>query len=370
MNKNCLVLSPVAIAVYFLMAVPAHANIKDIEQNSASEALVPETLIISQNTDVEEKEISSPTTLTDLSQRQDATIPVQSWNTTWDEYNSALEALVPEASVVKEKLTTLPKQGEVKVKRTSPTTLMQFSESSFQATDLTPLAIANQNAFDLMASDTDGNPSPISQAEAASDQTVSKQGFYVSVAGAVQSRGDAQDFIGKSTFSPDYGLMGAVGYRMGNIRLEGEYNYFKNNFSGSTFFKDGTTEPLGPAQSSPGAYVDGRALMFNAYYDIPIKGSALKPYIGAGVGVYEAHIVNLSPAGFGGFVANATSSDRFAFQLRTGLSYSLSRELDVFLGYRYFQGKQFEYPIENSPLVLKPNGLESHSGELGIRYNF
>ncbi|MFM8293102.1 MAG: outer membrane protein, partial [Microcystaceae cyanobacterium] len=83
----------------------------------------------------------------------------------------------------------------------------------------------------------------------------------------------------------------------------------------------------------------GRAIMINAYYDFPVS-EQFRPYIGAGIGTYNARINDLSPPGFGGFVANGDSADRFAFQLRAGISYLFTPNFEVFTGYRYFHGEQ------------------------------
>lgn len=199
--------------------------------------------------------------------------------------------------------------------------------------------------------------------------------FYVTLYGIpLQGRASAQDFIGIATFKQGYGLGGAIGYRFdNNLRAELEYSYLDNGFQDLSFFIPGTTT-VAPNQpeKSPGANVKGRAITVNAYYDFPVS-EQFRPYIGAGIGTYNARINSLSPPGFGGFVANGDSPDRFAFQLRAGISYLFTPNFEVFTGYRYFKGNEFEYTIENSgtpPLVLRPNGLESNSLELGLRYGF
>jgi opacity protein-like surface antigen len=201
-----------------------------------------------------------------------------------------------------------------------------------------------------------------------------KDGIYVTFYGVpIQRREFAQDFIGRATFETGSGLGAAVGYRYRDFRFDAEYSYFRNDFNELSFFVPGTTT-VAPNQPerSPDAFVNGRAIMFNLYYDIPIS-QRFRPYIGGGIGFYEAFINDLSPPGFGGFVANGKSPNRFAFQLRAGISYAITPNFDIFTGYRYFKGERFEYTIENSgtpPLVLRPNGLKSNSWEIGLRYTF
>jgi opacity protein-like surface antigen len=421
MNKHWLVCSVAAIAMGLAIADSALAVPTTIEQNSEStEAQVIETSPVKQKPNFSHKtNDEEEKTIFDLSETSESiTIEQNSASTEAQEdltfsgaFNShqvnqefkspdtSQSQLKPTIRETKSQLKqtsaispeidfshrshesaqpTLPVQEkliskDVEKEKTilSPTSLIDFSRASIQATDLALEAIADKDVLQ-MASDTNANPSLIAQAESATTSNRSKQGLYISFAGAYQDRASAQDFIGIATFYPGPSWMGAVGYRIDNFRIEGEYSYFRNDFDKLTFFTPGTTTASGPAQTSPGAYVDGRAIMFNAYYDIPINGSSLKPYIGGGLGFYNAHIVNLSPPGFGGFVANGFSPDRFAFQLRAGLNYAISRKFDIFLGYRYFQGNRFRYTIDNSspPLVLRPNGLESHNLELGVRYNF
>jgi opacity protein-like surface antigen len=210
----------------------------------------------------------------------------------------------------------------------------------------------------------------------AANPFVRKDGFYVMFYGVpVQGRDRAQDFIGRATFDIGFGFAGGLGYRAGDFRFDAEVQYFKNNFKDLFFFIPGTTTVApGQPEQSPDAFVNGRAVMFNLYYDVPIASlPRFRPYVGAGIGFYTAFINDLSPPGFGGFVANGTSPNRFAYQLRAGFNYAITSQLDFFTGYRFFKGNRFEYTIENSgtpPLVLQPNGLKSHSWEIGLRYVF
>jgi opacity protein-like surface antigen len=193
-------------------------------------------------------------------------------------------------------------------------------------------------------------------------------GFYVQgIYAPYQERARACDDIGCSTFDSGYSGGGALGYQHGPFRVEFEYNVFSNDFDESTF-ADPAVVPR-TQKSIQRAYVDGRSLMVNAYYDFQINDRWM-PYLGAGIGSYEANIKNLQPPAFGPFVANATSSDRFAYQFRAGVTYVINPAFSVFSGYRYFKGDRFEYPIENSDLVIRPNGLESHAVELGVRLKF
>ncbi|MEM8502344.1 MAG: P44/Msp2 family outer membrane protein [Cyanobacteria bacterium P01_D01_bin.1] len=203
------------------------------------------------------------------------------------------------------------------------------------------------------------------------EEVYRQDGPYLTIYGVpIQRRGFAEDSIGRATFDNGGGGGGAIGYRLGDFRFDAELSYFTNPFNELFFFNPGTTE-VAPNQpeESPGAFVDGRAVMFNVYYDIPLS-KRFRPYVGAGVGFYNGRINDLSPPGFGGFVANSSSPNLAAYQLRAGLNYSPNSRFDLFTGYRFFRGERFEYPIENSDLLLRPNGLKSSSLEAGVRVVF
>jgi len=205
-----------------------------------------------------------------------------------------------------------------------------------------------------------------------------RDGFYLTLLGSpIQSRKFAQDFIGRATFTDGSASGGAIGYRWGDFRFEGEIQYFSNGFDLLTFLDQATGQFIFPSQRSPGATVDGRSIMFNIYYDYPLS-ERWRPYLGLGAGFYRAQINGLSPEGFGGFVAFGESPDRFAYQLRLGIAYAVDANFEILAGFRYFKGDTFEYTIRSSTsltpdgslLVLRPNGLETQSIELGIRYHF
>ena len=216
-----------------------------------------------------------------------------------------------------------------------------------------------------------------------------RDGFYIQANFApVESRGSACDPIGCSTFKTGISGGGAVGYQKNNMRVEVEYMNYSNDFQQSTFaqnFPAGCgvvpgplcTALAGESQRSRGrAWVQGNALMFNSYYDIPTN-NRLRPYIGGGFGVYSGNINNLNLPAFNNALGGAVSSNSilsFAGQIRAGLGYALSNQLTAFLGYRYFKGAGYTYPLAVNgtpiPATIHPNGLSSSSLELGLRWQF
>jgi opacity protein-like surface antigen len=127
----------------------------------------------------------------------------------------------------------------------------------------------------------------------------------------------------------NYGLF--VGYRMGDIRLEGE------------FFSTGTSQlNLGVIEGDPAStaalssgIARSSAYMVNAYYDIPL-GNTIKPYVGAGVGLMTSSFIGSSVVNPGPTDETYDASrSGLAYQLKAGFSYAMDSKTDVFLQYRY-----------------------------------
>jgi len=133
----------------------------------------------------------------------------------------------------------------------------------------------------------------------------------------------------------------APGYDFGDFRLESEFAYQVNNVGkiNQSFVKGGDVTNL--------------SLLFNGYYDF-LKGSAVRPYITAGIGVAR---VNAQIEG------ERDTDSIFAYKVGVGLSYNMSENVALDFGYRYFATSDldvFGLELSNS----------SHSILLGARYNF
>lgn len=196
--------------------------------------------------------------------------------------------------------------------------------------------------------------------------------FYLSLGAGLQQRSDADDSAGTARFKDGALLSGALGYKFNALRLEAEGLYLVNDFKGT----DPKPSPLGdlPYESS-GGDADGKAFMANLYYDFDL-GSALKPYIGIGVGGLKGKINGLSTQGMknvpppiGPIVVYAESQWVLARQVKIGASYSLTPRTDLFFGYRYFKSNDFDYILTFSGDTIHPNA-EYHMGEIGLRINF
>ena len=121
-------------------------------------------------------------------------------------------------------------------------------------------------------------------------------------------------------------------------------------------------------------------VMANAYADIgTVVG--ITPYVGGGIGgVRMDYDVGCSSSGGGcDFVSTYGEKDwRFAYSLMAGLSYDVSKNLKVDLGYRYMnvEGGNLGTVTNDAPSLslaslnrVKDNGFDSQSIRLGLRYS-
>jgi opacity protein-like surface antigen len=119
-----------------------------------------------------------------------------------------------------------------------------------------------------------------------------------------------------------------------------------------------------------------QTLMFNFWYDIP-TGTALKPYIGGGVGLAfikyssQSYIVGSSEDPV--LTIYGKRKTNFAWSLGAGLGYEISPNITLDLGYRYINAGSVTALLENSvdfPYHSGVGRISSHDVILGIRYTF
>jgi hypothetical protein len=199
--------------------------------------------------------------------------------------------------------------------------------------------------------------------------------WYVAIMGGYQDRemvhevGDPSTFIG---FDGGFSMNAALGYRFDSFRIEAEYSFMNNECS---------TAGSGGLSSATVGNINIKAFMFNIYHDIDIEGWCWKPYVGAGIGIYQSEINGLFPDFFqtvGGAFAttplNCTSDMPFAYQFRAGASRPLGERTEFFAGYRYFHGNELEF--SSAPFAgpgaptFNPDGAWTHGVEFGLRIRF
>ena len=228
-------------------------------------------------------------------------------------------------------------------------------------------ALLAANAAGLIAAD---------QASATTEQEPAPAWYnnvYLSLSAGGQSRGPAAESANTWT-EWDPGISGnlALGYHL--------CRYVRAEVEGSMFYNEAETLSAGPGLVAPAegdAFL--RAVMFSLYLQYPIKDTKFTPYFGGGVGFYKSHLRDLSNTTVKpfGFVFDGNSEgERFAYQLRAGLSYALTDHLDLWGGYRYWRGGELDFNFQDVPIgsgqtfAASPKKAEIHGGEIGIRWTF
>ena len=160
--------------------------------------------------------------------------------------------------------------------------------------------------------------------------SMAAEGAYVSgnLGLAIATDSDATDSSGTGTFESDKGLAFgvAVGYDLGNTRIEGEIAYQKNDLDKISIPGFGSAAIEGDTSST--------ALLLNGYYDFKNE-SALTPFISAGLGFAKVEVSAITVPGVGPIT---TSSDDtvFAYQIGAGVGYAVSEKISLDVKYRYF----------------------------------
>ncbi|ABS78368.1 porin family protein [Coxiella burnetii] len=103
-----------------------------------------------------------------------------------------------------------------------------------------------------------------------------------------------------------------VGYRMGNVRIEGALSYYSNSLEANSDAKLRMT-----------------TLMANGYYDFNFN-APLVPFVGVGVGWVHAWRTNN-----GVLLNRGTDNNEFAYQGIAGVSFRVSPRVTLGVDYRY-----------------------------------
>lgn len=130
---------------------------------------------------------------------------------------------------------------------------------------------------------------------------------------------DTDDSGLEISFDPGWGLNGAIGYDMGQIRVEGEIGYRDYGIDEVRIF--GTPFPVDGS-------VSALTFMVNGYFDFEMSGSPLTPYVGLGLGIADFDIE------ISGVSADAGSE--LAYQFMAGVGYDVAPNTVLTAGYRFF----------------------------------
>lgn len=167
-----------------------------------------------------------------------------------------------------------------------------------------------------------------------------------------------------------------------------------DNVSGSITSQITTRPTTQPCKGSSNASNNAYSLMANGYVDLGTY-VGITPYIGAGAGVVyskrsstvgakncvpsNSSVVSNGntittqfncddPAGYDGQASSKASYD-FAYALAAGLSYQVTKNLSVDLGYQYFAVPGAEYVAYDNGAFDVHKGVNYQTVKLGLRYD-
>ena len=163
------------------------------------------------------------------------------------------------------------------------------------------------------------------------------------------------------TINSDNGFMagGSVGYNYTNnlsVELAWDYrsNDSKTNFSDGTSFNDGNF-------ASSILFVNGK------YTFDKIPQSNLRPYIGAGLGYVQEIDLDLVN---GGVEYSYSKNNEMAYQFMTGITYTLTKKIDLDAGLRYVRVDSINLKRENGSGELRNVDYDPLSLAIGLSYKF
>lgn len=195
-----------------------------------------------------------------------------------------------------------------------------------------------------------------------------------------------------SSLNGDWSGSLGVGYNFTDyLRGDVSFDYSRGRFNGTT----SSALPCAGLATGTCAGVDTQSFeqygfMANAYVDLGTF-VGFTPYVGAGAGVtrvswnqYSNDLTCVSATGnlCGATAATdrtrgGTQSWRFTYALMGGVSYDLTKDFKLDLGYRYSKiasGNQAGFDSANiaagaTGFQVRDNGFEKHEVRVGLRYN-
>ncbi|PDQ21128.1 hypothetical protein CN311_10550 [Mesorhizobium sanjuanii] len=174
----------------------------------------------------------------------------------------------------------------------------------------------------------------------------------------------------------------------------GDHQDLAATCDGSTLIRDANDDIVSAAATqncdrSDSASNKGYSLMANGYVDLGTY-VGITPYVGGGLGVaYTKYYRNLGardcveaapdPSGTGGFSCDdpagyggTTDSEakfNLAYSIGAGLSYQVTKNVSVDLGYEYFSVPNAKYVAFDGGLFNIHKGIDYQTVKLGFRYD-
>lgn len=196
------------------------------------------------------------------------------------------------------------------------------------------------------------------------------QNWYVGIEGGLTHndksgvKGDGSLLDVGANYKEGYVFGGVLGYDFGSVRLEGEVAHRHNKLKAFNIINSGGNGLTVGNVASDSGVAKVTSGMVNVMLDVG-SGWIVTPYIGAGVGVADAKFDNFS---YGGATFADGSKTVFAYQAIAGLSYAISKAVDLTLDYRYFATDDAHIRDGLSQRVSVE--YTSHTAMIGLRYKF
>lgn len=172
--------------------------------------------------------------------------------------------------------------------------------------------------------------------------------------------------FGSSSLDSDWSGSLGVGYNFTDyLRGDLTFDYSRGSF-------DGTTSGAADTQK-----IEQYGFMANAYVDLGTF-VGFTPYVGAGAGITRVAWGELTRDPLGANTSHpGTESWRFTYALMTGVSYDLTKDLKLDLGYKYSKinsGSQAGFDATSTAagaagVQVSDDGFEKHEVRLGLRYS-
>jgi len=153
-----------------------------------------------------------------------------------------------------------------------------------------------------------------------------------------------------------------TGYDFGTLRLEGEFEYRRNDV-------DGFSLPAVSGRASELGSVSALSFLLNGFLDIE-TGSPLVPYFGGGIGIANIRWEDISFMTWQTFDDNDTV---LAYQFVAGVGIAINESVTMDFSYCYFAtaDPSFDWSYTPTPATGETDSeYKSHNVSFGVRYNF
>ncbi|MBQ7284897.1 MAG: porin family protein [Alphaproteobacteria bacterium] len=181
-----------------------------------------------------------------------------------------------------------------------------------------------------------------------------RDGFYIAARGGytdfnVNSKEDNVSTSAKVELGSGWHASGAIGYKKGYFRLEGEYIY-----------RDDSDDEYKYALGAHKTILESDSFMANAYLDI-MPNYWISPYFTGGIGLtrLDLETYDVDNNGVPSSDKETDSANNFTWQVGAGLSLRLNRCLNLDAGYRYIDMGEID-----------DADMNAHEWYGGLRYTF